>query len=223
MMTALQPAKAAGTPNSATEVLAAAKAATGGAAWDRISGWHERGRHGEVAYETLLDFRGYGTRFSSTNGGATRVRGFNGAVAWERGPDGKVVVSRDAARLADARQSAYGSTFAFFFPQRFPAKFDYLGAHTQEGATFDVVKVTLIGATPMEIWIDRSTHLVARFVDRSGPKPVTAILSDYRSVGGIRQPFRIEVSDGDPAHSQTGEVESVVLEPVARREFDPPL
>jgi hypothetical protein len=216
-------AQAAGTSETTLTVLAEAKAATGGAAWDRISGWHERGRHGATTYETFLDFRRYGARFASTRGGSTRVHGFNGSVVWDLSPDGKVVMNRDPPHLAEARQSAYGSTFAFFFPRRFPARFEYLGAQADAAASFDVVRVTPRGSTPMEVWVDRSTHLIARFVDRTGPTPVTANLSDYRQVGDIRQPFRIDVGDGDPTHSEKGQVESVVLESVARNKFDPPV
>lgn len=218
----LGPAQAAGSSDRALAVLAAAKAAMGGPAWDRISGWRERGRHGEVAYETLLDFHRYGARFASTRNGATRVHGFNGTIVWDRGPDDKVAVSRAPAQLAEAEQSAYASTFAFFFPRRFPARFEDLGVRSDRGMTFDVVKVSPVGAAPIEVWVDHSTHLIARFVDRSGPKPVTALASDYRWVGGVREPFRIDVSDGDPARAQTVVVDSVVLEPVARSAFDPP-
>lgn len=216
------PRGAAETADPARAVMAAAKAATGGAAWDRITGWHERGRHDGATYDTLLDFRRWAFRFATTRDGKTRVNGFDGSLVWRQGPDGKVTTKRDAASLADARLSAYGSTFAFLRPARFPARFQYLGVRTDGAASFDVVRVTPEGTTPMEVWVDRKTHLFARLVDRSGPKPVTARLSDFRPVGGIRQPFRLEISDGDPAHAQIGVVESVVLEPVARGAFDPP-
>lgn len=213
---------AAGTADPAQAVLAAAKAATGGTAWDRITGWHERGHHDGASYDTLLDFRRWGYRFATTRDGKTRVNGFNGSVVWNQGPDGKVTTKRDAASLADARQSAYVSTFAFLRPDRFPARFEYLGVQADGAASFDVIRVTPQGVAPMEIWVDRKTHLFTRFIDRSRPRPVTARLSDFRQVGGIRQPFRLEISDGDPAHAQTGVVDSVVLEPVARSMFDPP-
>jgi hypothetical protein len=218
---AFRPARA-GTADPALAVIAAAKAAMGGAAWDRIAGWHERGRHGAVSYETWLDFRRYGARYASTRDGVTRVNGFNGRVVWDQASDGKVTISRDAGRLAEARQSAYASSFAFFLTRRFQAGFEYLGGQAEAGASFDVVRVTPEGATPIEVWVDRSTHLLNRFVDRSGAKPVTVRASDYRPVGAIRQPFRLDISDGDPAHDETGFVDSVVLEPVARGLFDPP-
>ena len=218
-MTTLRPAKAA---DPATEVLTQAKVAMGGTAWDHISGWHERGRHGDAAYDTLLDFHHWGSRFANNRGGITRVRGFNGTTVWDQDASGKVSASHDSARLADARQSAYGSIFGFFFPERFRANFKYLGTKTEDGVSFDVINIIPESTVPMEVWIDRSTHYVARFVDRSGPKPVTAFLSDYRPLGGVLEPSKIEVSDGDPGHASVGRVDDVTLEAVKRSAFDPP-
>ena len=155
LTTTVQPAKAA---DPAMEILAQAKAAMGGTAWDHISGWHERGRHGDAAYDTLLDFHRWGSRFANYHAGTTRVRGFNGTTVWDQDASGKVSVSHDPVRLADARQSAYGSIFGFFFPRRFHAIFKYLGAKTEDGASFDVVSITPESTLPMEVWIDRSTH-----------------------------------------------------------------
>ena len=219
---ALGQAEAAGTSAKAIAVLSAAKAATGGTDWDRVQGWHERGRHGDAAYETLLDFHSYRGRYATTRDGKTRVHGFNGRLVWDIGTDGKLTTSRDPAAVADARLTSYVSTFAFFRPSEFPARFEYLGVQTEQGASFDVVRVTPDGAKPIEVWVDRSTHLPARLVDRSGPAQDVARASDYRKVGGVRQPFRIDDSDGNPAHAQSVEVDSVVLEPLAPDAFDPP-
>ena len=219
LTTTVRPAKAA---DPATEVLAQAKVAMGGTAWDHISGWHERGRHGDAAYDTLLDFHRWGSRFANNHAGTTRVHGFNGTTVWDQDANGKVSVSHDPARLADARQSAYGSMFGFFFPERFHANFRYLGIKTEDGASFDVLSIIPENTVPMEVWINRSTYYVARFVDRSGPKPVTAFLSEYRPLGGVLEPSKIEVSDGDPEHASVGRVNDVTLEAVNRNAFDPP-
>src|SRR3569832_439104 len=74
-------------PN-ARSMLDAAKAASGGKAWDRLEGSHESGEHSGAAYETWLDFRHYGMR-SEARG---RARGFNGRVAWQTGAQGGVAV-----------------------------------------------------------------------------------------------------------------------------------
>jgi hypothetical protein len=64
----LLPAPLAAQPPSAASVLAAAKEASGGAAWDRIDGLAERGGHGGTASRTWLDFRRPGMRMESGAG-----------------------------------------------------------------------------------------------------------------------------------------------------------
>jgi hypothetical protein len=215
-------ASAEDSSHRAIAILAAAKAASGGEVWDKITGWHERGTHGSVAYETLLDYRQYGALFRQTRDGKTSVRGYNGAVAWDMGPDGQVTISTDPKLLADARLSAYGSTTAYFFPDRFPARFEYLGQRAEGNAHYDRLRITPEGANSFEIWIDRSTHLVAKLVDRTGPKPVVATMSDYKDINGLKLPSGFSVSDGTAAHTEQAQVQSYELVPVARSDFDPP-
>ncbi|MHB8285893.1 MAG: hypothetical protein ACYDD1_14620 [Caulobacteraceae bacterium] len=209
--------------SAALAILATAKQASGGAAWDKITGWHEHGVHDDVAYETELNFHNYGTIFKNTRRGKTKTRGYNGRVAWDQGTDGRVTISSDPMRLAEARQSAYGSTYAWFFPQRFPASFKYLGAISRGTTSFDVIRIFPPGATPMEIWIDRTSHLVTKLIDRSGPTPVTASMSDFRNIGGLEINFNVTVEDGDPKHTQVAHVRDVSFTPAtASKDFDPP-
>jgi hypothetical protein len=107
-------------------------------------------------------------------------------------------------------------------PDRFPAKFTSLGEKSTDGERFDVVRIEPTGSKPIDIWVDRASHLVVRFVDNTGPAPVLGRLSDFRTVDGVKVPFHISVRDGDPAHSEELQVASVVIEPIPRAAFDPP-
>jgi len=216
------PAGAATSSHQAAEILAAVKTASGGAAWDKVTGWHENGIHGTVAYVTLLDYQRYGSLFQETRDGQTYLRGFNGAIAWDEGPDGKVVVNSEPARLADARTTAYVSINGFFFPDRFPARFDYLGAATKGKHHYDIVRITPEGANPFELWVDRATHLIAKLVDRTGRRPVVATISGYEEVDGLKLGSGFTVSDGIPAHFQAVHIGRYELAPVSRAAFDPP-
>ncbi len=209
--------------SAALAILSTSKQASGGAAWDRIAGWHERGVHGDVSYETELDFQRYGTVFKNTRQGETKIRGYNGRVAWDEDANGHVSISTDPARLAEARQSAYGSTYAWFLADRFPARFEYLGVAADKSATYDAIRISPVGATPMDIWIDRASHLVTKLIDRSGSTSVTVTLSDFRDVGGVKINFGLLVSDGDPSHTEVGRVEDVSFTPpTVSADFDPP-
>ena len=93
---------------------AAAKTASGGAAWDRLSGWDETGSHGGANYETKLDPHEYGMVSITFRDGGKSTWGFNGVVAWRTGADGKTEIHADPAHLADGRQSAYASMSGSF-------------------------------------------------------------------------------------------------------------
>ena len=60
-------------------------------------------------------------------------------------------------------------------------------------SVFDVVEVKPYGGKARELWFDRRSHLLGRIVDRSGPRPVTVSLSDYRRVGPVQVAMRFTV------------------------------
>jgi len=203
---------------TAAEVLQAAKAASGGPAWDRLEGSYEKGAHGPVAYETWLDFRMYGMRTVSVTPAGQRAQGFDGAVAWRRNGDGPPEASRDPATLREAVVTAFVSINGFFFPDRFPAKADYL----RDEAGFDVLRVEPQGGRPVELWFDRKSQLLGRIVDRGGPMPVTVTLSDYRKVGDVLIAFRGVVTGPDGKVLDEGQVSVVEHRTIDRNLFTGP-
>lgn len=202
---------------TAAEVLAAAKAASGGKAWDALTGSYEKGAHGPVTYETWLDFRAYGMRMASVTPKGSQEQGFDGAVAWRRAGDGPPQISRDPAALREATITAYVSANGFFFPERFPAQADYL----RQEAGFDVVRVEPKGGRPVELWFDATTRLLGRIVDPAGPRPVTVSLSDYRKVGDVLIAFRAVVTGPNGDVLDEGTVGAVEHHPVDRSLFAP--
>lgn len=208
----------AGAAPSAGEVLAAAKTASGGKAWDALTGSYEKGSHGPVTYETWLDFRAYGMRMASVAPKGAQAQGFDGEVAWRRAGDNPPDVSRDPAAVREAVITAYVSMNGFFFPDRFPAKVDYL----RRESGFDIVRVEPRGGRPVELWFDASTHLLGRIVDSAGPQPVTVSLSDYRNVGEVLIAFKAVVTGPDGAVLDEGKVDMVEHRPVERSLFAPP-
>lgn len=210
------PGASAASPTAA-EVLQAAKAASGGEAWNRLEGSYEKGTHGPVTYETWLDFHAYGMRMVSVTPAGPRAQGFDGAVAWRRA-GGRGEDSRDPAAISEAVVTAFVSNNGFFFPDRFPAKADYL--RSDQG--FDIVRVEPQGGRPVELWFDAKTHLLGRIVDPGGPMPVTVTLSDYRKVGDVLIAFRGVVTGPDGKVLDEGQVSTVEHRPVERSLFAPP-
>lgn len=114
--------------------------------------------------------------------------------------------------------TAYVSMNGFFFPERFPAKADYL----RDEAGFQVVRLEPQGGRSVELWFDASTHLLARIVDAAGPQPVTVSLSDYRKVGDVLIAFRAVVTGPNGVVLDEGKVSTVEHRPVERSVFAPP-
>ena len=185
----------------ADHLLAAAKKATGGAAWDKLKSLAE---HGKLAgsgidgtYETLTDVRHVLTVQKYALGPSSGAQGWDGKAAWSADSTGQVRVEQGGEAIAAGIEQAYRSAYAFFWPSRWPATRTYVGDRQAEGVTYDAVKVTAKGAEPFELWIDRTSHRIAREVEVGGAQPHTQILSDYRDVGGVLLPFLNRDTMGD--------------------------
>jgi hypothetical protein len=221
------PAPAADDPAArGAALLAQAKAASGGAAWDALGGWHESGTAivgaAQGSYDTWCGLHRMGMTNHHVLAGVGQTRGFDGTTVWVRDDGGPARTTQTPQALATARQGAYVSAWGFFFPERFPAERLYIGAATVDGADFDIVQATPGEGLPMELWIDRKSHLVTRMVDRSGPRTAVAVLSDFRTVQGVLTPFLVAESDGDPKHTLELHIGAIDFSPVDPARFAPP-
>lgn len=209
----------------AEAIVAASKRATGGAAWDKLQGCIERGRHagGAVTYLTRFSLRNYGMRTDGERGGNTRSMGFDGKVRWQTAGDGKVGIDSDPASLQDAIASNYLTINGFFFPGRFPATFRYVRSAQEGVRKFDVIEVMPQGGRPLEVWFDNRTHLIQRVVDTHGTPPVRIEAGDYRrGAGGLIVAYRLEVFGQDGALVDRGTVASFQCGPIDGAIFAPP-
>jgi len=203
----------------AKQVIARARAASGGTGWGMLRGWHEAGLEGGVRYESWTDLLRYGLRVETHAPGGVRVLGFNGAGAWRILPTG--TVAADPLILTEARTAAFFRAGAWMFPGRFDAKGDYVGVRQSRGRAFEVIAVRPWGGAPRELWFDRRTHLLARMVERSGGAAVTTEVSDYRKVGPVLVPFRFTVQGAGGAGVER-RVESLDFAPPDRAMFSLP-
>jgi hypothetical protein len=212
-------AQAQGYSPAANRVLERARAASGGSGWYLLRGWRETGREGDVRYETWLDPLRYGSRIETRELTGLHVHGFNGAGDWQISPTGAVTGADDRATMAQARTTAFFNGNFFFYPGRYDARGEYLGIRQSQHRAFDVLNVQPWGGKPRELWFDRSTHLLGRIVDRTGPKPVTVELSDYRRVGPVLVAFRFTVDGGDPTGVRVRQVDNLAFPPADRSLF----
>jgi hypothetical protein len=215
-------ATAVGYTHDAQRVLAQARAAAGGAAWNYLRGWHETGHRDGVAYETWLDPLRFGLRVEVHTPQGLQVHGFNGLGAWKIAPGGEATGTGDEGPVGQARAEAFYGVYGFYFPGRFDAHGDYLGTRQLGGRAFDVVEVKPWSGAARQLWFDRHTHLLARMVDANGPKPVTVELSDYRKVGPVKVAFRYVAQATDEAVAEVRQLDSLAFTPADRAMFSLP-
>lgn len=194
------------------ELVAQSKASMGGAGWDRIEVWHEVGYaapRGEASYryEHWGDLQSLATR----NQSGTKALVFDSVAAFRCTDTGCTASGDDASRAL--KEGAYAAGFGFFFPQRFPVAYSYQGTKAEDGVTFEVVRVSPRGMRWFDLWIDQSTHYIARLIMSDGR--TTTELSDYREVGGVTVPFEVNEQD------VVIRADSIAFEPAGSASFEP--
>ena len=192
------PAAAASDP-IALDVIAAARAATGGAALDKPQMFRERGvitRDGKTGtYETYGDLTALRSQGTRTFDGQTVGGGFDGQVAWRLMPDGSVQTVTDAAALRGERLGTWLTLSGYLYPDRFPAEFRYLGRRTHEGHSYEVVAATPADADSVDLWFDAETHRLGHIEATAGGSTVVGDVGDYRLVDGIWIGFSLNMID----------------------------
>jgi hypothetical protein len=214
-------------PNAIQEgarLMAQLKAASGGAALDAPAGFHETGtfvRDGVSGkYETWGDLRALRSTAVHTIDKSTFTSGFDGQRAWSVGPDGVVRMDTSPEGVAGARLGTYITIFAFFYPDRFPARFEYRGRKEADGAAYDVVTAAPADTPPVDLWLETRTHRLQRITGAVGTATFTAVVKRYQIVDGAWVPFSLTQTEGE--HRLALELESLVYEPIPPERFAPP-
>jgi hypothetical protein len=207
-------------------LLGEAKLASGGEAWDRIQGWHERGDiptgRGAATYDSWADVRRPTLLVQVNAEGHTTSDGFDGTTAWS--VDGKGAVKADASAEATGRgrRNAYFAMYGFFFPGRFPTRAAYVGSHQGSGVVYDVIAVQPVGGAGSELWLDRNTHLPLAVVSLDKAHPMTTFLADFKVVDGVSLPFTVQQGP-DAAHQLVRHVVAYDFDPIPPERFARPL
>ncbi len=198
---ALQPALASeATVARADQLLAAAKSASGGARWDTVLGLEERGGFAGSGFRGTFSLKVELPQVLSVQstdlGGASQLEGWDGTQAWTRDINKSVRVEDSREARARGIGRAYRASYAFFWPERWPAERRYIGERSADGATYDAVEVAPKDSRPFEIWFDRGTHLIEREVDIGGAEPHAQVMTDYREVDGLKLPHAVRDTIG---------------------------
>lgn len=207
--------------------LARAKQATGGARWDAVQTTYTRAKLKagglEGVVETWADVqRGrYASRY--TLGPAKGGEGYDGTKPWTQDDSGQVRPEESTDAREGAADQAYRTALAHWFPERWPASIEDGGEKREGARRFTLVRITPRGGRPFELWIDVATGLVDRYAEKDATRVRTTFLSDYREVAGVRVPFAIRQTTGDPKYDAVFAVERFALdEPLDDARFAPP-
>lgn len=197
---ATAPAYCTSTSVDPLSILAAAKRASGGDHWDQIGSLHQRGtlRQGgqDGSSDVLLDLKHMRIAMRDDVGPISEGTGWDGHAGWTQLGSNPALPASGKSALADNIGIAYRFTYAFFWPQRYPAKIEFAGRRWRRTHIFDTVRITPQNSEPFELWIDHRTHLIAREVDFDAVSPSTRIFADYRTVHGVRLPFSVRTFTG---------------------------
>jgi hypothetical protein len=187
-------------------ILAAAKAASGGSAWDAL-----RTQHSTVTINTA-GVKGTAERWADIYTGRSLIKynigpvsgaaGYDGKTAWSQDGSGQShVEATDVAREL-AVNASYRDKLAFWYPDRAPAQVAFMDRVADEGAQFDVIRIVPEGGRPFQFWINSDTHLIERLVEREAIDTRTEYLMDLRDVEGVKIPYRVRATRGDPRQDE---------------------
>jgi|HubBroStandDraft_1064217.scaffolds.fasta_scaffold00037_26 hypothetical protein len=214
----------AGPPDEAHRLLAAARRATGGPAWDRVHVLHQQmslsagGLDGTI--ETWAD-PAHGRYAQHYVLGPDRgAEGWDGQGGWSVDWGGRVHWADDRAA---ARATAIWQSFAYLFPERNGIAVKASGRRSDgSGHTLDLVQLVARGGGTVELGLDAQTSLPARLIVKGDPDLVVSF-ADYHEVDGVKLPGTVRTSAGLAHNDHVSVLGSAEIDPpVAADPFAPP-
>ena len=220
------PAARAPAPDPAA-LLAAAKVASGGAAWDAMRTQHSTVKLAAANLEgTVQRWSDIATGQSVLRysiGPLTGAAGFDGKSVWTQDGTDAAKVETAAPALELAANAAYRDRLAFWYPDRAKARIAYKERAEADGRKFDVVTIVPEGGRAFEFWIGADSRLIERLVEREADVTRTEIYSDRRDVQGVKIPFLVRTTRGDPKMDEVVNVQKIAFnEPLTDVAFGPP-
>lgn len=217
----------------ADEIVRRYVAANGGAErWHevqtlRLHGKMELGFDVEVPFVQELKRPGK-SRFEFEYRGATAVQAYDGATGWQYRPYAgyKRPERLDGAEAEDARRdAAFGSPLLEIAEKGHVVELAGQ-AETDGRRTYDL-KVTLANGSVQHIFVDASSFMEVKVTRsrsvRGTPTDVTTYKSDYRWIGGLLLPFRLETQVAGSTERRAMTIEKVEVDvPIADERFQPP-
>lgn len=173
------------------QVLQRARAATGGAAWNTLRGYHEVGSENGRPYERWVDAVRWGERIEAGAAAGKVVQGYNGFGLWWLPLSTPRPPGTETELMRRARSDAYFAAYGYYFTGRFDVRSARLGVRVSGERPYDVVRIQPVGGDARELWFERATGRLGRIVEDGTLQPKTIEFADYRRVGRLMLPFQI--------------------------------
>jgi predicted aspartyl protease len=190
----------------------AERAAVGGDAWRKIAAIHISGKliAGDApgSFTEIIDRRNGRSLLVTDTGSLHDESGFDGAI-WDK-QNGIVTLADLPSLVADAETQAFVNRDGWWTGADV-AEMKMLAAQTEAGSSVDGVAVTPAKGSPIDVWFDRTTHLIVRLVAHTDDGELTTVYSDWRQIDGVRLPFRQVQTDSSGAVT-TLELSSATVE-----------
>jgi hypothetical protein len=186
----ISPAPAATAPD-AEPVLSATAAALGADHLRRLPSFHAIGKAKGFglsgSMESWTDVSAGGVYAGKVDLGVFRQgQGFDGRDSWTMDDKGVVWVDGSEQSHASAINEAFRESYALWTPKHGGASVTLAAPQTDGGVKYNVITVNVPGSVvPFDVWIDPTTHLPARYMERSAAVTTTTTLGDYRPVAGV--------------------------------------
>lgn len=190
---------------SANDVLALARLASGGDAWDhaaivslfgtdRIKGimarWHEVVDLGTGRFSDTTDYDIFRT-----------VLTWDGRALWRQGRSGGVHPINSSFALRNNATNAWLAARGYLKQAALGARLSDPAERTESGRNYTAITATPPGGEPVELWFDGQSHFLVRTVQLLPTTVRTIRYGDYRSVEGVRLPFTMLADEGDDANA----------------------
>jgi hypothetical protein len=165
-------------------------------------------------------------------GPTSGAEGFDGDAPWSQDAKGEVTIQRGEEALEMARNEAYRTTLAWWYPERWPAEMRRVADEHEGERTFAVVEIAPKGGRPFALWLDEATGLPDRAVERGGLETIVTRLGDWRAVEAmapgattpvqVRLPFSARASTGEPEFDTVVQATAVEVNPPLADDFFAP-
>jgi hypothetical protein len=153
--------------------------------------------------------------------GKTLIEAYNGKSAWHQTESGELATFLGPEALqVEAAAQYYNVRFLALPKKKIGAA--YKGAVPLNGRATSQVELTFPTGIQWEVFFDQQTHLIAAEKATIAGMPREIDYDDYRTIDGVKVPFKLEVHRGTETYA-ISVTRAAVNETVGERVFDFPI